>query len=152
MGKNDIAVMKFLDLSREDCMDIFDRVFMQLNIWQREVMEKNWWVIAVLHRMFSLPYGTYLSFKGGTSLSKCWHLIGRFSEAIDISLDNKYLGFSNTLSKTQIGHKLRRGTCVLVRETMQHDLSKQSCKNVIGEDEFHANVDLHPFLLLLQRP
>src|SRR5574344_624504 len=79
--------------------------------------------------MFCLPYAKHLSFKGGTSLSKCWHLIHRFSEDIDIAIDRKYLGFSGTLSKTQISHKVLRATCTFVIETMQQDIPKQLHKN-----------------------
>ncbi len=94
--------------------------------------------------MFSLPYAKHLSFKGGTSLSKCWHLIDRFSEDIDIAIDREYLGFYGTLSKTQISDKLRRATCSFVRKTMQHDLAEQLCKNGIAEDKFQVNVDITP--------
>ena len=83
MDKNDIATMKFIDLSKEDRADVLDRVSTELNIRQREVVEKDWWVTAVLRAIFCLPYAQHLSFKGGTSLSKCWHLIDRFSEDID---------------------------------------------------------------------
>ena len=75
--------MKFIDLSKEDRADVLDRVSTELNIRQREVVEKEWWVTAVLRAIFCLPYAQHLSFKGGTSLSKCWHLIDRFSEDID---------------------------------------------------------------------
>lgn len=115
--------MKFIDLSKEERADILDRVSAELNIQQREVIEKDWWVTAVLRALFSLPYAQHLSFKGGTSLSKCWNLIGRFSEDIDIAIDREYLGFSGTLSKTQISDKLRRTTCSFVRETMQYDIA-----------------------------
>lgn len=94
--------------------------------------------------MFSLPYAKHLSFKGGTSLSQCWHLIDRFSEDIDIAIDREYLGFYGTLSKTQISDKLRRATCSFVRKTMQHDLAEQLCKNGIAEDKFQVNVDITP--------
>ncbi len=69
MDKNNIAAMKFIDLSKEDRIDILNRVSMELNIRQREVIEKDWWVTAVLRAMFSLPYANHLSFKGGTSPS-----------------------------------------------------------------------------------
>ena len=136
--------MKFIALSREDRTDILDRVSTELNIRQREVIEKDWWVTTVLRAMFSLPYAKHLSFKGGTSLSKCWHLIDRFSEDIDIAIDREYFGFSGTLSKTQISDKLRRATCTFVRETMQKDLAEQLCKNGITEDKFQVNVDITP--------
>ena len=40
--------MKFIDLSKEDRTDVLDRVSSELNIRQREVIEKDWWVTAVL--------------------------------------------------------------------------------------------------------
>lgn len=50
---------------------------------------------------FSLPYADALVFKGGTSLSKGWNLIERFSEDIDLAIDRKFLGFSDELNKSQ---------------------------------------------------
>ena len=44
--------MKFIDLSKEDRIDILDRVASKLNIRQREVIEKDWWVTAVLRALF----------------------------------------------------------------------------------------------------
>ena len=46
-------------------------------------IEKDLWVTQVLHALFSLPVSDKLIFKGGTSLSKAWELIDRFSEDID---------------------------------------------------------------------
>lgn len=136
--------MNFIDLSKEDRLDILDRVSSELNICQREVIEKDWWGTAVLRAMFGLPYADHLSFKGGTSLSKCWHLIDRFSEDIDVAIDREYLGFTGTLSKTQISDKLRRTACSFVRETMQHDLAEQLYQNGISKEKFKVNVDITP--------
>lgn len=144
MGKKDITAMNFIDLSKEDRLDILDRVSSELNIRQREVIEKDWWVTAVLRAMFGLPYADHLSFKGGTSLSKCWHLIDRFSEDIDVAIDREYFGFTGTLSKTQISDKLRRTACSFVRETMQHDLAEQLYQNGISKEKFKVNVDITP--------
>lgn len=142
MGKNDTSTMKYIDLSKEDRIDVLDRVSTELNIKQREVIEKDWWVTAVLRALFNLPYAQHLSFKGGTSLSKCWHLINRFSEDIDIAIDREYLGFSGKLSRTQISDKLRRATCSFVRDTMQYDLAEQLHKNGITKDKYQVNVDI----------
>ena len=49
-------------------------------------VEKDWWVTAILKVLFSLSPAKYMFFKGGTSLSKGWNLIDRFSEDIDIAL------------------------------------------------------------------
>ena len=134
--------MKFVDLSKQDQLEVLDRVSTELNIRQREVIEKDWWVTAVLRAMFSLPYAEHLSFKGGTSLSKCWHLIDRFSEDIDIAIDREFLGFGGTLSKTQISDKLRRAACSFVREQMQYDLAKQLRDFGIDKGKFNVNVDI----------
>ena len=136
--------MKYIDLSKEDRVDILDRVSSELNIRQREVIEKDWWVTAVLRVLFSLPYANHLSFKGGTSLSKCWHLIDRFSEDIDIAVDREFLGFSGTLSKTQISDKLRRAACSFVRDTLQHDLAEHLYNNGFSEDKVKVNVNITP--------
>lgn len=44
--------------------------------------EKDWWVTAVLYALFHTQVAGYLLFKGGTSLSKGWDFINRFSEDI----------------------------------------------------------------------
>ena len=58
------------------------------------VIEKDFWVCWILKKLFSLPgLSEHLIFKGGTSLSKIYGLIQRFSEDIDISIDRAFLGF-----------------------------------------------------------
>lgn len=57
-------------------------------------VEKDLWVCWTLRALFRLPSsGPHLTFKGGTSLSKGWKLIERFSEDIDIVIDREFLGF-----------------------------------------------------------
>ncbi len=51
-----------------------------------KAIEKDWWVTLTLQALFATPYAAGLIFKGGTSLSKCWKLINRFSEDIDIAM------------------------------------------------------------------
>ena len=134
--------MKFIDLSRNDQIDVLDRVSTDFGIRQREVIEKDWWVTTVLRALFQLPYADHLSFKGGTSLSKCWNLIDRFSEDIDIAIDREYLGFGGMLSKTQISDKLRRAACSFVREQMQNDLALQLCKDGVDSSKFKIDVNI----------
>ncbi len=57
-------------------------------------IEKDFWVCWTLKHLFSLEAIPELRFKGGTSLSKVFRLIDRFSEDIDISIDRAALGFS----------------------------------------------------------
>ena len=64
-------------------------------------VEKDYWVSMVLRAIFTLPYATAFVFKGGTSLSKGWSLIERFSEDIDLAIDRQYLGFTTVDTKSQ---------------------------------------------------
>jgi predicted nucleotidyltransferase component of viral defense system len=49
-------------------------------------IEKDYWVTVALHAIFTSEVGNYAVFKGGTALSKCFNIIDRFSEDIDIVL------------------------------------------------------------------
>ena len=65
----------------------------ELNLFEVAV-EKDFWVCWILQQLYALPeWGECLTFKGGTSLSKGWKLIERFSEDIDIVIDRGALGF-----------------------------------------------------------
>ena len=115
--------MKFSDLSDDNKREVINQVkIASEEIMGEQTIEKDWWVTQVLRAVFSLPYAEHLSFKGGTSLSKCWHLIERFSEDIDIAVSRDFLGYVGLLSRTQISDKLRRAACSFVRERMQFDL------------------------------
>lgn len=136
--------MKFTELSAEDRNDIITRVTATLKMQGANIVEKDWWVTQILRALFALPYSDHISFKGGTSLSKCWHLIDRFSEDIDVAIDREFLGFSGALSKTQISDKLRRAACSFVREQLQFDLKKQLIEQGIGNEHFEIKVDITP--------
>lgn len=69
--------------------------------------EKDWWVVQTLAIVFEMDMGKHLVFKGGTSLSKAWRLIERFSEDIDLAIDKEFLGFNGDLGKNQ-RDKLRK--------------------------------------------
>src|SRR3982751_289540 len=61
-----------------------------------QIIEKDFWVCWTLKRLFNIPeIGTELIFKGGTSLSKVYHVIERFSEDIDVAINRSFLGFGD---------------------------------------------------------
>ncbi|ROI11057.1 hypothetical protein EGH90_02395 [Kaistella haifensis] len=68
-----------------------------------------YFIVMVLKAVFSSKFAEHFVFKGGTSLSKAYHLIDRFSEDIDLAIDRKFLGFDGDLSATQI-KKLRKAS------------------------------------------
>lgn len=51
------------------------------------LLEKNVWVVWTLATLFGSRFGEYLVFKGGTSLSKAYQAIRRFSEDVDLTYD-----------------------------------------------------------------
>lgn len=66
------------------------------------VVEKDFWVCWILDYLFSRsPWKNHLAFKGGTSLSKAFGLIKRFSEDIDLILDWRLLGYDTHEPWTQ---------------------------------------------------
>lgn len=88
------------------------------------VVEKDWWVTLVLKAVFRTPYAPHLLFKGGTSLSKCWKLISRFSEDIDLAIDRDYLGFGGAISRTKIP-KLRKAACAFTSFQLRDAIEQQ---------------------------
>lgn len=61
------------------------------------IIEKDFWVCWALHRIYDvLRFRPELIFKGGTSLSKAYDAIERFSEDVDLSLSRRHLGFADS--------------------------------------------------------
>lgn len=135
--------MIFTDLSDQGMVQILDQVNGRTNSDQQTI-EKDWWVTQVLRVIFSRPYAEHLSFKGGTSLSKAWNIIERFSEDIDIAISREYLGFAGELSRTQVSDKLRRAACSFVREKMQNDVREGLIAMGIAPDKFSVHVNITP--------
>ncbi len=65
-------------------------------------VEKDWWVVQTLRIIFEMDFSKYILFKGGTSLSKAWGLIDRFSEDIDLALDKAAFGIDKVKTKKQV--------------------------------------------------
>ena len=95
----------WLTLSKERKIEILNQAT-ELTGLPAVAIEKDWWVTLALNASFSLPYSDNIVFKGGTSLSKGWDLIERFSEDIDLAIDRKFFGFEGDINKSQItNHK-----------------------------------------------
>jgi len=71
-------------------------------------VEKDWWVVRALEIIYQTEIAENLVFKGGTSLSKAWGLIYRFSEDIDLALDRSFLGFPQEINSRNQVNRLRR--------------------------------------------
>lgn len=78
-------------------------------------IEKDFWVTFVLQAVFELEFAEHLVFKGGTSLSKGWNLIQRFSEDVDLAVDRTAFGFDGKLGSSK-RTKLRKAVRKFVVE------------------------------------
>lgn len=108
----------------------------------------------VLRAIFSLPYATAFVFKGGTSLSKGWALIERFSEDIDLAIDRQFLGFTKVESKSQ-RTKLRKESKKFIDTVFAVDIANKlnefglfdHCKVIVPETPVS---DLDPVVLFIE--
>lgn len=135
------SIMKYTDLTKEQQLAVLDQMN-TLTGQDHQTIEKDWWVTQVLRVLFSQPYAEHLSFKGGTSLSKAWDVIQRFSEDIDVAISREYLGFAGELSRTQVSDKLRRAACSFVREKMQNDVRDGLIALGIAPEMFKVHVNI----------
>lgn len=82
------------------------------NIKNPIIIEKDFWVCWVLEQIFSNPIlSPHITFKGGTSLSKCYGIIDRFSEDIDLTLAKPYIGITSDndpISATTLNQRSKR--------------------------------------------
>lgn len=102
-----MAKIDFYTIANAEKAAIFSEVAAQKGM-KPFAVEKDWWVSRTLEIIFQMPIAAHLVFKGGTSLSKAWKFINRFSEDIDLAIDKDFFdGYKGEISKTQIG-KLRR--------------------------------------------
>lgn len=83
----------FARLPKKDLTDAF-LITAQKRKIHPAIIEKDFWVCWMLDYLFQKSiYRDYFAFKGGTSLSKCFNLIERFSEDIDLIIDWSLLGY-----------------------------------------------------------
>ncbi len=80
----------FLQLSAEDRIEALATAAAESGR-PAHLLEKDVWVVWALRALFDAPLGEALVFKGGTSLSKAYDVIQRFSEDIDLTYDIRRL-------------------------------------------------------------
>ena len=83
--------LDFLKLPSDERRLYIEQAAIQRNV-SPVIMEKDFWVCWLLSILFESEFADSLVFKGGTSLSKVFGAINRFSEDIDLSLSPTFLG------------------------------------------------------------
>jgi hypothetical protein len=116
----------FVKLSAEERRIFFEGTSGPKNM-EAQIVEKDFWVCWTLKELFRLPeIGEHLIFKGGTSLSKVFKVIQRFSEDIDVSIDRSYLGFGG-VNEPEAGASNKE-------KQRRIEALKAACQHKIGGD------------------
>ena len=116
---------KWLSLSTNERISALQSVARKHNI-SIHAVEKDWWVTVILKAMTMTDVSDSFLFKGGTSLSKGWNLIQRFSEDVDLSIDRNFFlehlgySFAKCENKSQI-----KNLCKKSRDYIHYELSDQ---------------------------
>src|ERR1043165_9449698 len=115
---------EFLKATRQDRRDVFLATAARLGTPAQNV-EKDFWVSWTLDVLFNgLPLGhPRFLFKGGTSLSKCYGLISRFSEDIDITVFREDLGQAASVQELAALSRKKREARL--------DAIKEACRDYI---------------------
>ena len=90
-------------------------------------IEKDFWICWLLKQLYSIDeFAESIMFRGGTSLSKVYNAINRFSEDVDITIDKKLFGFTDT-------HESLQGTSRTKRRKLIIDM-RSKCHAYISSD------------------
>ena len=97
-----MAKIDFYNIENNEKIAIFNAIATEKGM-NPFAVEKDWWVSRTLEIIFSMDIAKHMVFKGGTSLSKAWKLIQRFSEDIDLAIDKEFFFTpQKNWSKTEI--------------------------------------------------
>jgi hypothetical protein len=138
-----------LKLTPADQLDAYVEVNRAMGLDAASV-EKDFWVCWTLREIFSDPdIGGHITFKGGTSLSKAWKLIERFSEDIDLIVDKEVLGFGGDAAPDKAPSNKQRKARVealmdacrdWVQGTLQPTLASR-IQSALGQSGWQLEVD-----------
>lgn len=118
------AWLKLTDDQRRETLNQA-QLLTEINV---KALEKDWWVTLVLKALFQTAMAEHFMFKGGTSLSKGWKLLPRFSEDIDIALHPKAFGreYVSNPSHSYVKQLKREGcafTSIAIKDALQQALT-----------------------------
>jgi Nucleotidyl transferase AbiEii toxin, Type IV TA system len=119
-----MAEINFYKIDKVEKEAIFNAIATEKGMTPFAV-EKDWWVSRTLDIIFQMDIAKHLVFKGGTSLSKAWKLINRFSEDIDLAIDKEFFeGYKGEISKSKIS-KLRKEAGLYTTGTFFKELQEE---------------------------
>lgn len=128
----------YFNLSREQQKLLISQTAVKIGLPVQSV-EKDLWVTVILQMLYTLPFADKLVFKGGTSLSKVWGIIQRFSEDIDLAIDREVFALEGDLTKKEL-KKLRKSSSLFVRDVVCPALLK-ALKDYALSDWFEVEAE-----------
>ncbi len=131
----------WMNLNTEQRIQVLEQVGSSMGL-PAFVIEKDWWVCIILKAVFQSKYKEAVIFKGGTSLSKAYHLINRFSEDIDLIIDRHFLGFDDLDSGSKI-KKLRKVSGSFIINEFREELIKQLTLLGISKEDYEIKYNDH---------
>ncbi len=130
-----MAKIDFYSIEAAEKAAIFTEIATQKGM-KPFAVEKDWWVSRSLEIIFQMPIAEHLVFKGGTSLSKAWKLINRFSEDIDLAIDKEFFFKSKKAwSKKEIT-KLRKEAGLYSTEAFFEEVKAELQKRGYNELDY----------------
>ena len=98
-----------------------------------QAVEKDWWVSVILMALTKTSWADFLQFKGGTSLSKAWGLINRFSEDIDVAISRSFFGLPDNTQQQRTN--IRRKAFHYIEKTLIDEMATILMSNGIKDFE-----------------
>lgn len=141
---------KIVNLSQQERNELFSETASLMNT-TNSIVEKDFWVVWTLSKIFEDDrLNKILMFKGGTSLSKVFNLIGRFSEDIDliidwreVTLENPYKKHESKNKQNKFNTQINEDAKVYIKDKLLPIVSEilaPHCSCVISDDEFSINI------------
>lgn len=141
---------KVANLSKEERKEIFSETATAMNT-TNAIVEKDFWVVWTLDKIFEDErLNKILMFKGGTSLSKVFDLIGRFSEDIDLILDWRLISEENPLNEqkskskqVKFNEQINENAKIYINDNLLpiiSDIVSPLCSCTIADDGFSINI------------
>lgn len=138
-------------LSQSKRQEIFSETARAMNV-TNAIVEKDFWVVWVLDKIFAHEkLGKIFMFKGGTSLSKVFNLIGRFSEDIDLVLDwrevtkeNPKVQMPSKNKQVKFNNQINENAQIYIRDTLMpliEEILAPTCKCKLDKDNpYNINI------------
>jgi hypothetical protein len=141
---------KFALLPATDRAAVLQETAARMGVGSPTIVEKDFWVCWTLGQIFTADSLPGPLFKGGTSLSKVYGIIARFSEDVDIVLDRHALGFqgdNDPVNITGTNRRKRRleelaATCSQTVQGLVRDALQKRFQSELGDTDWSITPDV----------